>query len=301
MQIEINGRPIGPQFKPYVVAEIGQNHNGDAYEAVRMISMAVKAGCDAVKFQLRNAEAEYSAEVLDAPHPNPANAFGETYREHRAALDLSISDLALIQKRIQYNEWPITMFVTPCDVSCVAPLVELNMPAYKVASKDLTNLPLVEAVAKTGKPVILSTGMAVDEEIETACDLVDDINGDFAVMHCTSEYPCPNDHVDLRVLKMMDSFHCKHSFVRGYSDHTVGILAGPLAVAMGASIIEKHITLSRCAKGTDHACALEKDGLERYVRDCRNAYTMLGVHLKRLYTAGWKNRANQIRKAELHG
>lgn len=281
----ISGVKLGEQ--PYIIAEIGQNHNGDVYEAIRLVAMAVRCGCDAVKFQLRDAEAEFPPEVLDAPHPNPANAYGETYREHRKALDLKPGDLKHIKRRIEYNEWPITMFVTPCHISCVETLIDLKMPAFKIASKDMWNKPMIEACLATRKPVLLSTGMATGMEV---FNIMRRYRGEHNLipMLCSSEYPCPVDHVDLEVLHGYRILSA--SGVVGFSDHTVGILAAPLSIAYGATVIEKHITLARAAKGTDHAVSLEEDGLRRLVRDCHNAVKMRGDIRKMVYPDAQKMR-----------
>jgi len=278
-EIEIGGRLIGENHPPYVVAEIGQNHNGDPYCAARMIGMAAKCGVDAVKFQLRNADAEIAASQLDRPHPNPEKAFGLTYREHRGKLDLTANDLRHLMDRIRYNEWAVHCFATPCWIGAVEELETLNVPAYKIASKDLTNLPLINEAASTGKPVILSTGMANMQEIEYAIAQVYQHHIDVLVMQCTSQYPCDNANVNLAA---MANIQRTFDVPVGFSDHTIGILAAPLAVAFGASMIEKHITLSRAMPGTDHAAAVEEDGLRRMVRDCHEALKMLGTSEKYL-------------------
>lgn len=272
----INGRSIGPEFPPYLVAEIGQNHNGSIETACQLVEMAVGCGVDAVKFQLRNAEAEFSAEVLDAPHPHPENAYGHTYREHRRELDLTIDDLLEIRRRIRFHEWPVHMFATPCWLGAVDELEErFDSPAYKVASKDLTNEALVRRCGQTGKPVILSTGMA-----QTFMEITDAVfwlkSSPVLVCQCTSQYPCDPQNVNLGAIPPLREWR---DGLAGFSDHTIGIKAGPIAVALGASLIEKHVTLSRAMKGTDHAVSLEEDGLRRYVRDCREAWVMRGSEL----------------------
>lgn len=283
---EISGRVLTPS-NPYIIAEIGQNHDGDVYQAIRLVGMAVKCGVDAVKFQLRDCEAEYDAEVLDAPHPHPEHAFGSTYREHRQALDLTAEDLAHIKRRIEYNEWPVQMIVTPCALGCVEPLVQLNMPAYKIASKDMWNYPLIDRCLSTGRPVLVSTGMAEGAEWQAVKEQFPEI----ILMQCTSEYPCPDTAADLAVLRE----YLQWDPVVGFSDHTVGILAAPLAVSLGASVIEKHVTLARAAKGSDHAGALEEDGLKRLVRDCRNAPRMLGTGKKALAVGAAERRRKHAR------
>lgn len=273
MNIRIAGREIGDGCPCYIVAEIGQNHNGDAYAATRLMGMAHECGADAVKFQLRDCEAEYPAEVLDSPHPNPAAAFGETYREHRQAIDFTIQDIAHCATRIQYNEWPLTWFCTPCFPGAVEQLEGIGCPAYKIASKDLTNTELIEEAARTEKPVILSTGMDGLQEIERALMAVYRHSGQAIVLQCTSSYPCEPEDVHLRT---MAAIRAKFNVLVGFSDHTVGVSVAPAAVALGACLVEKHITPSRAMKGTDHAGSLERGGLERVCRYIRTVEQALG-------------------------
>lgn len=247
---------------PLVVAEIGQNHNGDVYTALRMIGMAERCGADAVKFQLRNCEAEFPPEVLDAPHPQPEHAFGATYREHRRALDLTADDIRHLVDRIRYNEWNVGWICTPCWVGAVEELERLNCPTYKVASKDLANMELLKAIAATGKPVILSTGMHGFDEIAAALEIVPHAT----VLHCRSLYPCPPEKANLRrMVEIRDVF----GVPVGYSDHTPGTAVCAAAVALGATVIEKHVTLSRRMKGRDHSCSAEEDDLRRIVGEAR--------------------------------
>lgn len=262
MELQLD-RPVGDGHSPYIVAEIGQNHNGDVYAALRMIDMAVRCGVDAVKFQLRNADAEFPAAVLDAPHPNPQNAFGDTYRDHRHALDLTAAEISHLADRIRYNDWPIAWFCTPCWVGAVEQLERLAAPFYKIASKDLANHELLCEVAKTAKPVILSTGMHGFREIGQALDIV---GTDVIVLQCTSRYPCPPESVNLR---RMGAIRDEFGVLVGYSDHTAGTAVCGAAVALGACLIEKHVTLSRQMKGTDHACSADEADLARIVAESR--------------------------------
>ena len=266
------GRKLAKQYDPLIVAEIGQNHQGDVYQAVRMIGAVVKCGVDAVKFQLRDAELEYPAEVLDAPHPNPNNAFGDTYRKHRAALDLTFVDLLHLQSRIYYNEWPVDMFVTPCHVSWVDRLEEMNFPYYKIASKDCTNLELIREVGRTGKPVILSTGMSGMSDIAAGIGAIGHDN--YVVLQCTSSYPCAHQDVNIKAMETIKKAFGCHV---GISDHTLDITVPALAVATGAVVVEKHFTQSRKQKGTDHAVSLEPYEFREMVLRCRAVETIMGT------------------------
>lgn len=266
------GRKLAKLYDPLIVAEIGQNHNGDAYQAIRMVGQAVKCGADAVKFQYRRAELEYPAEVLNAAHPHPENAFGETYREHREHLDLTYGELGHIERRIRYNEWPVDMFVTPCHAALVEDLEYLHVPFYKIASKDCTNLELIREVGRTRKPVILSTGMCGLTDIETSLSAIG--HGHVVVLQCTSSYPCEALDVNLRAMETIKKTFGYHV---GISDHTIGIAVPLLAVQMGAAVIEKHFTQNRNQKGTDHAVSLEPPEFKLMVQQCRMVNDIMGT------------------------
>lgn len=258
------GRKIGPDEPCFVVAEIGQNHQGDVYTAVRLLRAAHEAGVDAVKFQKRHIPSDLTTAARDAPYDNP-HSFGATYGEHREALELRADEFRHLKNRMTYNQWPQVLFVTCCDKHSAAEIEEaINPPLYKVASRDLNNLPLIDYLARLGKPLILSTGMAARGEIEAALTCVRKHHNQIILMYCVSEYPTPDDHVALlRIAELRDTYDVHV----GFSDHTVGIHLAQAAVVLGAVVIEKHITLARCMKGTDHAGSLEADGLKRLTRN----------------------------------
>ncbi len=275
MTIELpNGRKIGPDEPCFIVAEIGQNHQGDAYTALRLITMAHEAGVDAVKLCKRHIPSDLTRAAYNAPYPGP-QSFGPTYGKHREALELSIEEYTHLQERMRYNEYPEVFFATACDQKSVDKLEEhIKPPMYKIASRDLDNLPLIEYVARLGKPVVLSTGMARSErEIELALDAVhrDRYTGGppVVLMHCVSKYPLPDDEA---MLSQIDRLRKEFGCLVGYSDHTIGIHIGQAAVQSGAVMIEKHITLARAMPGTDHAGSLEPDGLKKFVRNIRATY-----------------------------
>lgn len=265
MEVSINGTRIGDGHPCYITAEIGQNHNGDTYLATRLCAIAAKAGANAVKFCKRDIPSELTREAYDRPYEGP-HAFGPTYGKHREALELSIAEYKHLADRIHYNEWPLTWFATACDLKSLAELESINCPAYKIASRDITNLPLIEAAAATGKPVILSTGMVTDRRQLTAASF--EIPRDqLIILLCTSHYPTSFANV---CLPMMDEIGQWYHCLVGISDHTIGIALASAAVARGACMIEKHITECRAYPGTDHACSLEPEGLTKLVRDVRN-------------------------------
>jgi sialic acid synthase SpsE len=176
---------------------------------------------------------------------------------------------------MRYNEWPEVFFATACDQKSVDVLEgAIQPPLYKVASRDLDNLPLLKYIARLGKPVILSTGMARgDAEIWSALEIIRDAGCGVVLLVCTSEYPTPNNHVRLWRLK---EYREKFNVLVGLSDHTAGITAGIVGAALGACVVEKHLTLSRAMKGTDHAASLEPDGMRRMVQKIREVEEMIG-------------------------
>lgn len=265
-----NGRKIGPGQPCFIVAEIGQNHQGDVYTALRLIKAAVDAGADAVKFCKRHLPSELTAEAAAAPYTGP-NSFGATYGEHRAALELSPHEYTHLKDRIRYNEWPILMFATVCDKQSVDELeAAIDPPMYKIASRDFDNWPLVEYVAKTGKPVFASLGMIQRTDAEERRDLAH--SGRQCIpMICTSKYPILDSDVGLVGLHRLREYRGRPV---GFSNHTPGIVAPQTAAALGACVVECHLTLSRSMRGSDHAASLETDGFKRLVRNIRAGEAM---------------------------
>jgi sialic acid synthase SpsE len=267
-----SGRIIGDNQPCFVVAEIGQNHNGDVYTATRIMKAAADAGADAIKLCKRHIPSELTREAYNAPYSGD-NSFGRTYGEHREELELSPSEYRHLAERVRYNEWSFVLFATACDTRSVDDLESsLNPPLYKVASRDLDNLPLIEYIARLGKPIIMSTGMAREGDIERALDVVRAYHEQIVLMVCTSEYPTPNEHVGLW---RIGEWGRRYGVLIGLSDHTPGIVAAQAGACLGACVVEKHLTLSRAMKGTDHAASLEPEGLERLVRNIRIQASMM--------------------------
>jgi len=264
-----NGRLIGLGEPCFLVAELGQNHQGDVYTALRLTAMAQAAGCDAVKLCKRHLPGEMTAAQAARPYHGP-HSFGDTYGAHREHLELPIRDYVHLHERIAYNGWDqLTLFATVCHPVALDEIEShVDPPLYKIASRDLDNLPLIHAVAATGKPVILSTGMVRDRgEIERAIQAVRHHHDQLILLYCVSRYPCPDDAVHLReIAAMKATYQCDV----GFSDHTVGIHLAQAAVAIGACVIEKHVTFSRAARGSDHAGSLEPRGLAAMVRNIRS-------------------------------
>ena len=274
LRINLDGIPVGDGFPTYIIAEIGQNHNGEVRLAKKLIDMAVDAGANAVKFQKRDIPSELTKEAFDRPYDNP-NSFGKTYGEHRMFLELDEQEHLELKEYAQAKG--ITYFCTPCDVPSLELLERIGCPFFKVASRDLTNIPLLEALGKTGKPVIISTGMASLEDIDTAIAALKLGKDKLMILQCTSQYPCALENVNLKV---MDTLKKNYGLITGFSDHTSGVVISTAASVMGAAIIEKHITLDRTMKGTDQPGSLERSGLTKLVQYIRGCEIAIGDGVK---------------------
>ncbi len=269
-EIDFAGTPVGANYPVYIIAEIGQNHNGDIASAKRLIDMAARCGANAVKFQKREIENELTREAFDKPYDNP-NSFGKTYGKHRMFLELNEA------QHLELKEYAmavgITYFCTPCDIPSVELLERIGCPFYKVASRDLTNIPLLEKLGSFGKPVIISTGMADTADIDNALKALQAKPEFVVIMQCTSEYPCRLENVNLRA---METLKKQYGHLVGLSDHTSGIIVSSAAAVLGAVMIEKHITLDRTMKGTDQPGSLEESGLKKLVEYIRATEVAMG-------------------------
>ncbi len=268
IRVKIAGHEIGDGCPCFIVAEIGQNHNGQIGMAKRLIDMAASCGCDAVKFQKRDIKCELTAEAYHRPYDNP-NSFGATYGEHREFLELNEEQHKELREYAIAKQ--IMFFCTACDCPSVEVMEQVGNPIYKIASRDITNILLLLAVAQTGKPVIVSTGMADMRDIHEAIEALGGGPAAIVLTQCISQYPAEVENINLRALRTLrEEFGC----LVGLSDHTPGIITAIAASVMGACLVEKHITLSRAMQGTDHAAALEEPGLRKlveYIRLCARA------------------------------
>jgi sialic acid synthase len=261
-----------------VVAEIGQNHNGSLALAEQLIDAAAWAGADAVKLVKRDMECELSRDARRRAYDS-RHSYGRTYGEHRAALELSIEDHAALVARARKHG--LLCIGTGCDLPSVEAFCQIEVDALKIASRDVDNLPLVDVIASRRLPVFMSTGMSSLEDIDAAAEVLGEHNDRWAVLHCTSLYPTPLEDVHLRTIATLAA---RYQVPVGFSDHSPGILVAPAAVAMGAVIIEKHLTLDRAAKGSDHACSLEPDELREMIGNIRAVESALGNAEKTLPT-----------------
>jgi len=279
-QITFNQRTIGPKHPTYIIAEIGINHQGDVNLAKKLIDAAKESGADAVKFQKRSINRILTKEGLDMPYDN-RNSFGATYGEHKKVLELSEDDYG--ELFIHARSANVDFCASGWDEESIDFLNELGVPFFKMASADLTNIPLLDHTARKGKPMFLSTGMANMDQVQQAVDTIINHNTPFAVLQCTSTYPTDFEEIHLNVLStFQDAFP---QAVIGYSGHELGIAIPPVAVALGAKIIERHFTLDRTMKGGDHAASLEPQGFTKMVRDIRHIESAMGFPEKNIQTS----------------
>ena len=270
LRVNLAGYEVGDGCPTFIVAEIGQNHNGDVGIAKRLIEMAARCGADAVKFQKRDIRWELTDEAYKRPYDGP-NSFGTTYGEHREFLELDEDQHRDLREYALAHG--LVYMCTACDDPSVDVMERVGNPIYKVASRDITNIPLLWRIARTRKPVILSTGMAGLREIHEALEALGQLPPAVILLQAISQYPADLERVNLRAMQTMRR---EFRLLTGLSDHTAGVISPVAASVMGACVIEKHITLARAMKGTDHAGSLEEEGLRRLVRYIRDAELAMG-------------------------
>lgn len=272
MTLKIDGRVIGPDQSPYIIAELSANHNGSLERALQTIDAAHQAGADAIKLQTYTADTM----TIDCDREDFLVKGGlwdgfklyDLYRWAETPFEWHQAMFAHARKL------GITVFSTPFDESAVDLLEELDAPAYKIASFENTDLPLIRYVAKTGKPMIMSTGMATKEEIAEAVDAARSAGcRELVLLHCISSYPAPVDQANIRQLAELGQCF---DVVPGLSDHTLGTTASVASVSLGACVIEKHFTLNRADKGPDSEFSIEPDELQRLCQETHDAWHALG-------------------------
>jgi len=276
--LTIDGKSISNDGYCYIIAEIGHNHQGNLENAKQLFKSAKECGVDAVKLQKRDNKTLYTKEMYNRLYDN-RNSFGKTYGEHREFLEFDKAEYVELQ---QYAvELGLTMFATAFDFKSADFLADLDVPAYKVASGDLRNIPLLKYIAGLDKPMIVSTGGGTLENVQRAYDAIMPINTQLCIMQCTAAYPANHDELNLRVIETF-----KQQFpdiIIGLSDHENGIAMALVAYILGARVVEQHFTLNHTWKGTDHAFSLEPIGMRKLVRDLRRARDALGDGVKRVY------------------
>jgi N-acetylneuraminate synthase len=272
MNVQIRGKTIGQGNPCYVVAEIGINHNGDVRIAKQLIDVAAAAGCGAVKFQKRTIDVVYSPAELARIRESP---FGTTNGELKRALEFGLDQYREIDAHCRNKG--IVWFASPWDEASVDFLEQFAVPCHKVASASLTDDHLLRHIRATGKPVILSTGMSTLAQIDHAVEVLGREN--LIILHATSTYPASYEELNLKVIPVLAQ---RFKVPVGYSGHETGIASSVAAVALGASMVERHLTLDRAMWGSDQAASLEPNGMHRLLRDIRLVETSFGDGQKRV-------------------
>jgi len=263
----------------YIIAEIGQNHQGDINHAKKLIKRAAEAGVNAVKSQKRHTRTLLTPEEYDRPYDSP-NAFAETYGKHRDALELSVEEHLELKQEAERQG--LDYFVSPWDPVSARQMNEAGMPLMKIASASITDKETIDAACEGGVPLIFSTGMSTEDEIEQAANWVREAEiADRCILHCTSTYPAEFNQLNLNYIPILQKKY--PDFVIGFSGHHRGISMDIAAVTLGAKIIERHFTLDRTQRGSDHAASLEFPGLSKLVRDIRALETAMGDGVKKIY------------------
>ena len=278
--LTIGSTTITDDSDAYAIAEIGHNHGGDVETCKRLIEAAADAGFSAVKLQKRNNRDLFTKSAYAQPYSSE-HAYGATYGEHREALEFWTDQYIELQSYAAALN--LDFFSTAFDNQSADFLAELDVPAIKMASGDITNTPLLDYVASLQIPMVVSTGTANMSDVERAVATISRHHTDFTLLQCTATYPCPSYLINLRVIETYRQAFPE--IVVGLSTHFNGILMAPLAYALGARVIEQHVTLDRTAKGSDHAMSLEPAGQRKLIRDLHRARLALGSGEKRFLSA----------------
>jgi len=266
--------------KCFVIAEIGHNHQGNVELCKQMIKAAFDAGASAVKLQKRSNKDLFTKQYFDRPY-NSENSFGATYGEHRENLEFDRDQYLELQTFSAHLG--VIFFATAFDFESADFLNDINVPAFKVASGDLKNIPLIKYLAAFGKPLFLSTGGGTIEDVDRVVVTLDGTGVQYCIMQCTAGYPPSWDELNLRVISEFRNRYL--SPVIGFSSHDSGIAMASAAYALGARVIEKHFTLNRTLKGTDHAFSLEPQGLRKMIRDLDRLHLAMGDGQKRQFVS----------------
>ena len=256
--------------EPFIIAEVGQNHQGELDKAREYIRIFAFEGADAVKFQTRNNKYLFSQEAYEALYSSE-NAFAETYGAHREHLELKPEWLSILKEDcIKYG---VKFMSTPFDEPSLELLKKIDVDILKIASFDLGNLPFIHRIARMGKPVVMSVGGGKIDQIRSSIEVLLKHHDEVAILHCVSEYPCEYNRLGFDNIERLIAEFPKCTI--GSSDHFNGTLSGPVAYLKGARVFEKHVTLNRSWKGTDHSFALEPEGFRKFVRDIKRVRHMM--------------------------
>jgi sialic acid synthase len=277
-EIRIEKTVVNDQSDCYVIAEIGHNHQGNVETCKQLFRAAKECGADSVKLQKRDNRSLFTKALYDSPYDNE-NSYGATYGEHREALEFGRDQYLELQKYAK--ELGMAFFATAFDFKSADFLEELNVPAFKIASGDLKSIPLLKYVASFKKPMVVSTGGGSMDDVRRMYEAILPINPQLAILQCTAGYPPAFEELDLKVI---DTFRKEFpEAVIGFSSHDNGIAMAVAGYVLGARVVEKHFTLNRAMKGTDHAFSLEPVGLRKMVRDLRRVRTAMGDGVKKVY------------------
>lgn len=271
--VKIGNFEVGNGQECFLIAEIGINHNGSVDIAKQLIDLAALSGFHAVKFQKRTIDVVYTPEELGAYRPNP---FGETNGDLKRGLEFGYDEYAEIDRYCKSKN--ILWFASCWDEGSVDFIEQFDPVCYKIASASLTDDDLLRHTRKTGKPIMLSTGMSTIEEIDHAIEVLGKEN--LMLFHCTSNYPCDNSEINLKAINTLQK---RYEIPVGYSGHEKGLTPSIIAVTMGACAIERHITLDRTMFGSDHAASLEPIGVHKLLRDIKAIPVIMGDGIKRVY------------------
>lgn len=285
-QVKIGNKYVGENCPTFIIGDAGLNHNGELEIARKLIDLAAEAGCDAVKFQKRDVDSSFSKQILAKPFVDENDSSIKTQGDFRRKLEFSREEYDQLYRYAQ--EKNIIFLVTPFDKESVDFLEPYNLPAYKIASHRLTDLPLLDYVARKKKPIILSCGMANLEEIEDALKTIRQYQQEIILLQCTSDYPTRYENMNLRVIPELAK---KFDVIVGYSTHEDGIVSQPAAVVLGAKLIEVHLTFDRAMKGPDYALSLEPASIKQMVENIRKIESALGKKEKHICDSEQSSRA----------
>jgi N-acetylneuraminate synthase len=288
-QVKLGEHLVGDGQPTYIIAEVGINHNGDVEIAKRIIDAAVHAGADAVKFQKRTPEVSTPPAQQSQMRETPWGYI--TYLDYRRKVEFGLEQYGEIDRycRSKGIRWMVSVW----DEPAVDFMEKFDTPAYKIPSASLTDLALIKHVRKTGRPTIISTGMSTMAQIHKAVKTAGDDN--LIIMHCTSTYPCEPEELNLRMVQTLHKEFSSNPI--GYSGHEVGLVPSAVAVALGASMVERHLTLDRAMWGSDQAASVEPGGFERLVKYIRVTELALGDGVKRVYESE-KPSMSRLRRVE---
>ena len=274
-EIIIKNKVVSSKSRTFVIAEAGVNHGGNMEIAKKLIDLAVEAKTDAVKFQTFKTENLILSDIQKAPYQKDTTDAGESQYDMLKRLEVTREqNLELKQYCIDKG---IIFLTTPFDEESLEELDELDLPAYKVASTDTTNLPFLKKIAKKGKPIFLSTGMSYLLEVRLALETIYEYNKDVVLLQCTANYPIQDNEANLAVI---NTYRDNFDILLGYSDHSVGVGAAPFAIPMGAKVVEKHFTVNKVDEGPDHAASLSPDELVDFIKTVRRVDSYMGNKIK---------------------